>query len=364
LLYQTCKKGLQAFKNEQGAALVTALLVMLVLTLLGTVIAFTAATEGRQSVRYSDKTQAYYLARSGAEAASEYIIKYYDPENSLEDFVEGIDLENFIEEGTIEDISITATENEQTKILETTASYNDVRESVKVELVGRGGLGILDYAIFSKSEDVELDLGNNQTVEGPIGSKSTIDFGNNDEGDFEYDENLTDIIFPELDNSVFDNREDRERIHNEEITIDTDGEDKYLTIEGITSNRDIIVDGGGTLHLKVEDEFKFSGSGELITENESKVIIYVDNDIDEVILNGGPSLNAFIFAPGSKVKWAGGANETIKGGIIAKEFEGANSNTIVKHDPDLLRNGAFSNLDDLEEVSAGGAIAYERGLWR
>ena len=200
MLKQAYKNGVQAFKDERGAALVTALLVMLVLTLLGTVIAFTAATEGRQSVRYSDKTQAYYLARSGAEAASEYIIKYYDPdnssENSLEDFVVGIDLENFIEEGTIEDISITATENEQTKILETTASYNDVRESVKVELVGRRGLGILDYAIFSKSDDVELDLGNNQTVEGPIGSKSTIDFRNNDEGDFEYDENLTDIIFP------------------------------------------------------------------------------------------------------------------------------------------------------------------------
>ncbi|MEW5785519.1 MAG: hypothetical protein AB1767_10680 [Bacillota bacterium] len=60
-------------RDEKGSILVTVLIVMAVLALLSTVFIFAATTEGKQSALHDDKIQAYYYARSGVEAALEWL---------------------------------------------------------------------------------------------------------------------------------------------------------------------------------------------------------------------------------------------------------------------------------------------------
>lgn len=74
-------------KENKGNAIFMVLIVMAILTVLGSVIAFSAATEGRQTVRRYEKEQAYYYARSGVETAYKYLLKI-EENGDLADFLE------------------------------------------------------------------------------------------------------------------------------------------------------------------------------------------------------------------------------------------------------------------------------------
>ncbi len=60
-------------KSEDGIALLTVLIVLMVLMLLVPALMLAFTTEGNMSVRFSNRTQAYYLARSGAEMAYQWL---------------------------------------------------------------------------------------------------------------------------------------------------------------------------------------------------------------------------------------------------------------------------------------------------
>jgi len=60
--------------NEKGAALPLVLIVMIVLTLLGTALWYYGVNELGHSVREEKKARAYYIARAGAESVAKYII--------------------------------------------------------------------------------------------------------------------------------------------------------------------------------------------------------------------------------------------------------------------------------------------------
>lgn len=61
-------------KNQNGSALPLVLVTMLVLSILGSTLLLLNTTETRQVAREEKRVQAYYIARSGAEAIAEYII--------------------------------------------------------------------------------------------------------------------------------------------------------------------------------------------------------------------------------------------------------------------------------------------------
>lgn len=61
-------------QNDQGYILVTVLLLVLILAVLGAAFVVATNFEGQSSFLHSDKIQAYYLARSGAETAFQYVI--------------------------------------------------------------------------------------------------------------------------------------------------------------------------------------------------------------------------------------------------------------------------------------------------
>ncbi|QZY56984.1 hypothetical protein [Crassaminicella profunda] len=72
-------------KNEKGAILPLVLIVMLVLVFLGTILLFLSVTESRQVAKEEKNMQAYYIARSGADAIAKYIIENKDEATKLID---------------------------------------------------------------------------------------------------------------------------------------------------------------------------------------------------------------------------------------------------------------------------------------
>ena len=68
-------------KSDKGAALVTTLIALIVLSILVPVFIFSMTTEGKQSIQHDNKSHAYYMARSGAEAVLEILINEYEKDN-------------------------------------------------------------------------------------------------------------------------------------------------------------------------------------------------------------------------------------------------------------------------------------------
>ncbi len=60
-------------KNQQGSVLVLVLVMMLSLTVLGTALLSSSIIDKKQAVRQDRNNEAFYFARSGAEAVAHYL---------------------------------------------------------------------------------------------------------------------------------------------------------------------------------------------------------------------------------------------------------------------------------------------------
>lgn len=68
-------------KERRGSALAYVLIVFAILMIFGTVTLRLAVTESKQSMRQQNRTQAYYIARSGVETVEKAILKIYSDED-------------------------------------------------------------------------------------------------------------------------------------------------------------------------------------------------------------------------------------------------------------------------------------------
>lgn len=158
--------------NEKGYTLVTVLLVVLLLTILGGAYILAMNYEVRQSFSHDHRVKAYYYARTGAEAASKYLIMN---RNSYFDFVEGEitfdeqtitisgDLENGLESDnpTKNDIEVKINfkpdQNNKRVEIESTGNYQKARETTTVVF---RALDIFDKAVYSYT-DIDATLESN-----------------------------------------------------------------------------------------------------------------------------------------------------------------------------------------------------------
>ncbi len=112
-------------KNQKGAALITTMIALIVLSILGTVFIFSMTTEGRQSIEHGNKTNAYYLARSGAEAVYVFLIDEHKNGN-LESFIESNPtIYGDLEEGGLKVDTSNNSFDEENVMVKLSATYKD-----------------------------------------------------------------------------------------------------------------------------------------------------------------------------------------------------------------------------------------------
>ena len=152
----------QVCKGEKGSALITVLIVMGVLTVLGAALMHYSMTDNLQVFNDEKRMQAHYLARSGAEAVADYIMK--NPENA--DELLGKETEPVeLGKGTFQ-VEVTKRDNGEL-LIESTGDVDGFIRTVKLTLEPHS-LG--DYAVFCNSI---IDMGGNAGIEGNVGTNAT-----------------------------------------------------------------------------------------------------------------------------------------------------------------------------------------------
>lgn len=156
-------------KNRKGSTLAMALLVFAGLMIVGTSILSFMVTENKQSLNHQYKTQAYYIARSGAVATEKVIETMNQDEKKLGDFlknfdhptqtlkadISGLEFNN----GLLKPVLISYQDN----IIKITATgiVNNVRQKVTREIVIEKSSSKMSVAL-----DKVLSALGNMTIEG------------------------------------------------------------------------------------------------------------------------------------------------------------------------------------------------------
>ncbi len=326
-------------RNNKGASLAIVLMVGTVLIIFSVVLGSFAVNEAKQTSLEEKETQAYYIARAGAEAASSWIINNLDDFSSYDspiisrnnDFSIGkFDLE-IIDESTRIIINSTG------KIENGEDSFGVTRyidEVVTIMLmkkdIGQGGsqdiLSSIDMAMFS---DTRIVIKNNCKITGDIGSNSTeedsldIDKNNNeiygtvyiglggdpdkvlkkDRADVNVqtlDEvrDYPSIEFPDIfDDISYISKGDLKLEKGETKTIDGSSNYEYSEIEVVKSilfidmtqgdgiiqakslkiddNSQIILIGTGSLKLYLNDSFDVIKESKITTNSTDQLEVYV-----------------------------------------------------------------------------------------
>lgn len=148
--------------GKDGSVLVSVLVVMLVVTVLAMTLISISMSEMAQAVRQERRAEAYYIARSGADAVASYLIQH--PE----------EVDYFISQGPEEVVlgngsfTISVKEENGVILIESTGNVGSSSRAVALTLVPAGP--VFDMAIFAHSA---LRLSNLVTIQGNAGTNST-----------------------------------------------------------------------------------------------------------------------------------------------------------------------------------------------
>ncbi len=162
-----------SIKNERGAVLVMILITMAALLILGTALNSSSVADMFHAARQENKTAAYYLARSGADAAAAYILE--NPEELSEIISYGPD-EGYLDDGKFK---VEVKEEGGLILIESTGYSGNYEETVVLTLVPLSGGGpIFDLALFAEGK---IELTGSSEIEGNCATnstqKSSVDFG-------------------------------------------------------------------------------------------------------------------------------------------------------------------------------------------
>lgn len=144
---------MKTIKNRNGMALVTVLVIVAVLTVLGTVVWHYSTRDVIGASRAEKKMQAYYLARSGADALAQYITT--NPDNiDMDKYIDSIigigdsqpaKIHNDIN-GTF---SVRIEKSEPGILITSTGEVDNIKQIASLTINKDGVLPLLDAALFS-----------------------------------------------------------------------------------------------------------------------------------------------------------------------------------------------------------------------
>jgi len=242
-------------RNQEGSALVTVLMVMIVLVILAMTVFTIAGAEVSQSQTYVDSKQAFWHARSGADIAEEIL-----SETGIEEGFARLDGLCFnkefevIEGNDCEDEKAITTEVEEGNDTVTITGYAGSAEEV-IELRLPDGVGETpeETGVY-----VDGDFDNGKDKD----DNDNDNFSTGNHLDFEEGDEDPDIYFEDKDEVFFYSKGHMRADGNDDVTINIENVDNVIFCAGQHLNQ-----GGGELHI--------------IVENAKNIEFYIDNKIGQ-----------------------------------------------------------------------------------
>lgn len=370
---------MRLFQGEKGAALPLVLIILFVLTLLGTTIFMFNMAETRQVARDEDRLKAHYIARSGAHAVAAYLIDNPEVASHLASTDESM-INDYFEDGEFEVLvsrvntdegfeyyikstawvgdlkqTITVTVRDQGVITPLIANHLDINSN-SAEILG-GDVYYVDIeeikfpAIVIDGEIIQLKIDFDPVVL-PCEDDQTVFF---DDGcpvspDVNYDtkerldvnksskykliEMSSDIHLERVigsngelhgDNLLL--KADKINLSNNNIDVTLDDNIIAIVVDELvgTSSSEFIIRGSGHFVLYVH---KFDAPKEIkpvVESDDVSVNIFVydkDGEPGSADFSGNSYCFGTIYAPGATVDYSGGGNRQLDGWIVADKFIG------------------------------------------
>ncbi|HBX22287.1 MAG TPA: hypothetical protein DEF34_01430 [Desulfotomaculum sp.] len=353
-------------RNESGFALPTAMMVMIVLTLLGTALWQYSITDTKQVAMDQNKMQAHYIARAGAEAMAEHLINKPGTTGDIISGTQNNPAIGTLENGTFE-VTVTKDAGEPVTISATGYVNSDIKDTVTLTLEPLSAPYIFDNVIFSHGD---LDVTKMKEIVGDLESAGDIDAPSDYPHDVveDSDKVFAGPVFPtDLNDKTFtigtaiteSGNYGNININSNEgdLVFDTGGNELHVMVDTISIKDDILILGEGKVYLYIKYSATFD-TPNIYNNDANKFFIFLqDSCTFDVQANG--VFNAFIYGPGADVILQSG-NTEFHGSIIA--------NLVVKNDPDGEDEGLPSNASviysQVNDVDVGSIIiAYEKGRW-
>lgn len=355
-------------KNNKGAALITVLIALVVLSILGIALMSTTLADGKQAIYHQDKIQSNYLARSAVDDIASHIITTHSAPSLALPVTNSLDFGNY----TINKIQ--SSHSNTVFYIEATGTVNGTSSVVGLTISKDNNSDVFDKAIYTLND---LDI-SGMKVEGNIGSGGKITISENTGANF-YDKQkwtIEEYSFLEFEYSqipVVDSYKDNSNSNNllvsGEVTITNEDpyEYRYTKIDtqnnssnilifdtkneimtvGVTifengNQSKVIIGGGGLLKLYIYDTLDSKGDFTVIDNtqfelilyknaqatfttpltldaNPNKVRMYLDAD-SKLHLQANCIVNGYIYGPEAEILMQAGA--IVNGAIIGDVLSG------------------------------------------
>lgn len=352
--------------NNEGGALAVVIIVMAVLTILGTVTLRVAVAETNFAVNQENKLQAYYLARSGAQSVAEYMVR-----DANEDAHEIIDKDSEWNEqlsGGKFMVEVSSIPSSNDIDIISTGEYEGVQQKVKIRVTGSsvGIGGIFQYAIAAKNGiSTDSESGQNIVITGSVATKSgNINLGNHGEvtGEKIYDSNL---IFPVIELPPDRNPSIAYDLNlgtvnltgsSDTMTVNTSStKPLYVSANSITlKNSSFNVTGNGVAHIYVQGNLNLDTNSNFEVASTAKLFVYVVGDRNVTFSGAGAQNNLFIYAPDSHIEWNNAGAGDFLGSLIGETVM-IHNKTHIKFNPDMA--------NDVELDVTGSGVTYTGYIW-
>ncbi len=334
------------FKNENGSALLLIMVIIVVLTVIGSAVWQREIAEIRSTELQVNKTKAYYIARSGADMVAEYIMENHSDISSISGWSNSESV--FLGEGEFQ-VKVTGSLDDKLEI-ESTGIVEDVQEVVNIILVNNAEetTKIPDKVVFSElslsfegSADTSGEIATNSIdtdsiyFHKPQNFAGTLYVGPTSAENLQFlndninvevlsmpeEINYLPINFPEVDESSIPVGIVPESINNSEETINQSGTYNSLLIKNngtlnfnITDNEDIII---------VTDSF--TNKGEIVINRDAgakgQVKIFTDSFENKGVINSEGAQNdlSVYYTGDSTLTFSG--NGSMNGNLFVKSAD-------------------------------------------
>ncbi len=361
-------------RNERGISLPLILIIMFVLSLLGTAIWQYSVTDTIQVVRAEKRMQAHYLARSGADAVAEYMIRNPSQAMSIINMTNqnnkatgslgsGKDFQLYASGDTVNGITITAM-----------GTTGGVSQTVHLDLSSKSASQIFTRAIYTYGD---LDISKMKKIEGDVASAGSIKANESYYESYTaapntYEHHPSPII-PSLSAAESINVGNHQTVtingngHYSSITMSSHGRLRFnvgnsimkVVVDDLVTKGNVIVDvsGSGRLELYITNSADIQTPLVVNSGDPSNLFIFL-KDGSYLNMQANGVTNGYIYGPKATVGITSG-HSTINGAIIANLF-------IKKHNnaQPSIGNVVFYAVDPNKVVALDAIINLSRGLWR
>lgn len=357
-------------KKKKGIALITVLMILLVLSILGTTLLTISVNETKLSVNNEKKMQAYYIARSGADAVASWLESHGNEASSIIPASGNYTSEEVgLGDGTFKVRILRETNDPSLIRIESTSTLNNSKINGKAVLImkemgGLTGNEIYTETIFAKKISITGNtniIGDMESINNIIikGNKSIS--GNITEGS---KKSFPEPVFPELPKEAYDSNgisKDGEYSipHNSNLIFNTAKNQILKIVVDSLDIKDITINGDGSVFLFLNTSVKISGNININGNNKKNSgnsdpnsLFIFGKEGNYIEFTGKSDVNGFIYAPNSIFTMRGNAD--ITGAIIAGEaaFRG-NTDLIYEKPEATIANNVVTFL----------GTSYKRENW-